>query len=98
MRKNKSGLTMLTRMIKVAVTPTAGRRKTRRLKKISRRRSAENVLGLPGVIRLESDNLMIFVGLIIRLHRLHPSLAVGPRDHIVGKKCKRIRSYGFPIR
>ncbi len=77
---------ILTRIIKAAVTLTADKRKIRRLKKIDRRRNAESLLNLSGVIRLGSDNLMIFVKLIIRLRRFYPSLAVGPRDHIVKRR------------
>jgi hypothetical protein len=59
------------RMTRVAVTPTAGGRKTRRLERISRRRSTESLPGLPGVVRLGSDNLMIFVESTMRLYRLY---------------------------
>jgi len=55
-------------MIKAAVILTTGRRKTRRLEKISYRRSTESLLNLPGDIYLGSDDLIIFVRPIIRLH------------------------------
>jgi hypothetical protein len=86
MRKSRPGLTMLAKIIKTAVTPIAGRRKTRRLERISRRRSTESLSDLSGIIRFGSDNLMIVVRSIMRFHRFHSSLAAGPRDHTVGGK------------
>jgi hypothetical protein len=86
MKKSKPGLTILAKIIKTAVTLTVGKKKTRRLKRISRRRNAENLSNLPGVIRLGSDNLIIVVRLIIRLYRFHSLLAVRPRDYVIGKK------------
>jgi len=76
---------MLARMTRAAVTPTVGRRKTR-LERISRRRCTRSLSGLPGVVRLESDILMVVVKPTMRLHRLRPPLAAGPRDHGVGRK------------
>jgi hypothetical protein len=86
MRKSRPGLTILTRITKTAVTLTASKRKTTRLETISRRRNAEYLLGLPEVIRLGNNNLIIIIRLIIRFYRFHPSLAARPRDYTVGKK------------
>jgi hypothetical protein len=57
----------------------------RKLEKINRRRNAESFSDLFGNIYFGSDNLIVFIKLIIRLHRFHRSLAVKPPDHIVGK-------------
>jgi hypothetical protein len=85
MQKGRMGLTILTKMTKAVITPTASRRKTRKLERISHRRSAESLPNLSGSVYLGNDNLIVFVRPIMRLHRLHPSLVAGPRDHTVGK-------------
>jgi hypothetical protein len=76
---------MLTIMIKIAIISITDRRKTRRLEKISRRLSDENLLNLFENIRFGNDNLIVFVKLIMRLYRFHRSFAVEPRDYIVGR-------------
>jgi hypothetical protein len=73
-------------MIKTVITSITDRRKTRKLENISYRRNAENFLNLPGNIRFENDNLIVFIKLIMRLYRFHPLLAVKLFDHIVGRK------------
>jgi len=80
------GLTILTRIIRTAVTSIIDRRETRRLERINYRRNAEKLLVLFEDIRLESDNLIVFVRPTVRLHRLHRSLAVVLRDHVVGRR------------
>jgi hypothetical protein len=79
------GLTILTKIIKIAITLNIGRKKMRKLEKISCRRNAESLPGLPGDIYFGSDNLIIFVKLIMRLYRFYPPFVVGPRDYAVGK-------------
>jgi hypothetical protein len=85
MKKTRPRLTILARITKTAITPTIGRKKMK-LEKINRRRNAESLSSLPGIIRLGNNNLMIVIRLTMRLHRFYPSLAARPRDHTVGKQ------------
>jgi hypothetical protein len=85
-KKSRLGLTMLAKIIRAVIMLSVGKKKTRKLEKISRRRNAESLSGLPGMIRLGSDNLIMIVKLIMRFYRLYPSLAAGPRDYAVRKK------------
>jgi hypothetical protein len=64
---------------------TIGRKKMRKMERISCRRNDENFLNLFGNIRFGNDNLIIFVKLIMRLYRFHRFLAVRPRDYIIEK-------------
>jgi hypothetical protein len=84
-KKSRIGLTILTIMIKIAVILTTGRRKTKKLEKINRQRSVENLPSRPENIRFGNDNLIVFVKLIIRFYRFHRSFAAEPRDYIIGK-------------
>jgi hypothetical protein len=68
MKKSRPGLIILAKIIKVAVTLIVGKKKTKKLKRISRRRNVESFLNLPEIVRLGSDNLIIVVRLIMRFY------------------------------
>jgi hypothetical protein len=73
-------------MTKITIISIINKRKMKRLKRISHRRNVENFPNLPESVYFGSDNLIIFIKLIIRLHRYHPSFMIRPRDHTVERK------------
>jgi hypothetical protein len=84
MKKSRIRLTMLTIIIRIIIMLIIGRRKIKKLERISRRRNAENLLDLPKDIRFRSDNLIVFVKLIIYFYRFYRLFAAEPRDYIIG--------------
>jgi hypothetical protein len=96
MKKSRIELTILTIIIRFAITLTTDKRKMKKLEKISRRRNAENLLNLPGNIRFGNNNLIVFVKLIIYFHRFHRLFAAEPSDYIVGRNDIYLETF-FPI-
>jgi hypothetical protein len=85
MRKSRIGLTILMKMIRIAVLLITYRRKTRRLETINYRRNAENLSDLSVKIYFGSDNLIVFIKLILHFRRFRPSFVTELRDYIIEK-------------